>query len=67
MDFAQNYKTLSGIIITILAMLLGKYATANEIATAVANIGQIIGAVLAVYGFVMKIRREYKTPANPVN
>lgn len=60
MDFLPGLKTNIGLVVAIISLVLGTHATSDQIAEIVSNVGQIIGAVLAVYGLIMKIYRSYK-------
>lgn len=59
-DFAKGYKTASGLVVAILAVLLSRYTTEGELTEIAAQTGQIIGGALAVYGLVMKVIRRVR-------
>jgi len=60
-DFMQGYKTLSGLVVLILSVVLAKYTNEGNLTEIMFNIGQILGAILAVYGLIMKGIRKYKS------
>jgi hypothetical protein len=60
LDFAPGLKTVTGLTIAILSIVLANKIPASDIEAVVTNAGQIIGAALALYGLIIKIYRNYQ-------
>lgn len=62
-DFAQWYKTITGLIIVIIAQYFQiKWMEVNltELQELFTSIGNTVGAIFATYGIVMKLIRQSK-------
>ena len=70
MDFLPGIKTLSGLAIMVFGTLAGMYEwawwtqIAGEVEALVNQLLQLGGTAIALYGTVMKIRREKKLKAD---
>ncbi len=58
MDFLKGYKTNAGLVIGLVSLVIGKEISSDDVMQVITNIGQIVGAVMATYGLVMKIARD---------
>lgn len=59
-DFLAGYKTFSGLLVAILSLIVAGRMSQDDVVMVVANIGQVVGAILALYGLVMKIKTGRK-------
>lgn len=60
MDIIQGYKTYAGLLTLVLTLSASKYLSADEINQTVFLILQVVGLVITVYGFIMKLVRKFK-------
>lgn len=60
LDFMPGLKTQLGLVIAVLSIVLGSRIPSADIESVVTNTGQVIGSILALYGIIMKIYRNYQ-------
>ena len=63
-DFAKNQKTVTGMAIMFLPLILtrlGLDISNDQITSWIAEMFQIVGSALALYGLIMKIVRSIKS------